>query len=133
MKVSNSIYKYSKIYKVDSMLLTAIFAQESGYVTGAKNCIKGYDKKALDERRIEIREICVDFGIAQINYRNVGKLKLDVFKMLEDLDYTVEQGAKILKNFQNKYSSKDISWWSRYNAKSKIKRELYKKLVERYL
>lgn len=151
MKLSNEIYKATKgrnkVCSVDPHLVTAIFAQESGYSLKARNCVKGWRGESYAEKFSRCRmqkecgpdikqfiedRVCSDYGIGQINYRNIIKLKMDVQRLATDLTYSVRNSVKILCNFKRRYGKKDINWWSRYNARNKIKRREYTKLVERY-
>lgn len=131
MKLSNIIYKMHRKYHIPSRIFTAILRQESGYSLRArgKQCIL-----------FEGNKVCgpSDFGISQIHINNVIKLRLDFDKLTNDLEYSVEAGAKILAGFMKRYEARDNNWWVRYNCgtRSSTKRDtcqIYKKLVERYL
>ncbi len=78
-------------------------------------------------------KLCTDFGMSQIYYKTAKAFNFDIKKLTIDLDYSVRAGAIVLKDFHKRYSHKEVYWWTRYNSKSKHKREIYKKLVERYL
>jgi len=158
MKLSNSIYKVcrkvlreqtkqneidkkSYLYKStdyitwknfidcekDMQIYTAILAQESRYQLNATNCIRGLDKTTHEETTV-----CIDFGISQVNLRNIIKYDLDTRKLLTDIDYSVEQGIWILAKFKNQYYDKEDNYWSRYNASSHKKRKIYEDLVSRF-
>ena len=129
-RLSNAIVKYSAKYGVSKFLLTAILAQESGFRLNAKSCDKGL--VFLDDEW-KLDEVCFDFGIGQINYRNIEVYNLDVELLLTNLDYSVEASVVILKYFYDKYSHKEVNWWSRYNASSPNNRALYERRVSRFL
>lgn len=145
MRLSNVIYNKTKQHNIDPVIFTAIIAQESMYKLSAKNCIRGLTTKLrmvkdkngitdLDktgEVLVEAR-VCTDFGLTQIHYGNVKKSKLDAQKLTTDLEYSVDEGAKVLKHFK-RYKKKEKDWWTRYNSPTRSNREIYKKLVERFL
>ena len=126
MKLSNIIYKVSEKYKIPSLIYTAILMQESEYNQHAKGCIVGLDEN-LEEKRV-----CSDYGISQINYRTARRYKFDLKKILEDLEYAVDCGAIVLYNFKKRYEG-EHNYWSRYNSSNKDKRQVYEKLVSRYI
>lgn len=97
-KLSNIIYKASRKHKIPSDIFTAILKQESNYKLGAIN------KKSND------------YGIAQVNKFNIIKLGLDKDKLLNDLNYSVNAGAKILSWFYKRYGDDDPFWYCRYNV-----------------
>jgi len=132
MKVSNAIHKAAKNYKIDKHLLTAIITQESNFNMKAKNCVRG-----LNEEFVEVRA-CSDFGLTQINYRTIRSYNFDIVKLINDLQYSVDAGAKVLHDFKKMYGSREENWWVRYNCGSrgkttKVTCRIYKELVERYL
>ncbi len=133
MDLSNVIYKVTKKYDISSNILTAIFAQESAYNIGAENCMTGLEKSALKEGKMVETTVCFDFGIGQINWKNVKNRKWDIVRLMSDYDYSVESAAIVLSEFKNRFKKWDETYWTRYNARNTIKRELYRKLVERYL
>lgn len=140
MKLSNKIYNASLKYKIPANIYTAILMQESTYKLEAKKCQKGILTKEGKSfyKNTPKAVVCSDFGISQIHYKTVDRYRFDVDKLLTDLEYSVNSGAKVLSWFFKKYAHKDINWFSRYNCgtKSTTKRKTcvkYKKLVERYL
>ena len=77
----------------------------------------------LDSIRCEIHptnktiRICSDYGIAQVNNYSINKLNLDRIRLLYDLEYSIDIGARILSWFYKTYSdSEPTDWWSRYNC-----------------
>lgn len=102
--------------------------QESAYKISAKNISCGMS--------IETGEkdcIIVDYGIGQINHRTIRAFNFDQKKLLTDLTYSVEASAKVLSDFKRMYGKKDPEYWTRYNASNPEKREVYKRLVARYM
>lgn len=126
MRLSNVIHKACLKYNVPKHIYTAILMQESRYKLHALRKVTGL----LNGEETTIK---TDFGIAQVHWKNVKNMKLDIDLLLNDLVYSVNQGAKILAYFKKRYAKKEEKWWSRYNASSKVKRNIYEKLVERYL
>lgn len=113
--------------------------QESGYRLGVSGCHKGLTdvtvkdgKRTLGTQTVEA-EVCSDFGISQIYYKTAKGFGFDISRLLKELDYSVEAGAIVLADFQKRYSHKELDWWTRYNARSRAKRNIYKTLVTRYL
>lgn len=102
--------------------------QESGYRLAAKGCHEG--RNVAD---FTYAKVCSDFGMSQIYFKTAQGFGFDIDRLLTDLDYSVEAGAIVLADFQKRYSHKELDWWTRYNASSRAKRNIYKTLVERYL
>jgi hypothetical protein len=126
MRLSNSIYKASKNYDIPKHIYTAILAQESGYRLNIVGKISGLYKGKK-------KTVQVDFCAAQINWRNVLKMNLEVDKLLTDMQYCINAGAKILAGFKKRYAKKEKDWYTRYYNSNPIMRSEYKRLVERYL
>ena len=113
-KYGRLIKKYSEIYKVDWKIMTAIIRQESNFIQNAVNC----DRRG-----------CYDFGLVQINFKNVKRLNLDAGKLLTDSEYSIEVLAQFLENIQKKYKHKDKYWFGRYNSYTPhIKRAYYNRI-----
>lgn len=135
MRLSNSIWKVSREHRIPSKLYTAILMQESSYKLAAKNCIRGYEEKSE-----ELVKVCSDFGIAQVHADTIELYEFDRYLLLEDLDYSVEAGAKVLAWFQKTYRKKEPeTWYCRYNTGTasyyKIKTNCldYVRLVTRWM
>lgn len=77
-------------------------------------------------------KVCSDFGIGQIYYKTAKGFGFNLSKLTTDLNYSIEAAAKVLADFKKRYSAKEVYWWTRYNSSSRIKRRIYKELVERY-
>lgn len=89
-------------YGVSSILLKAILITESNLITSAVRC----------------RPRCTDFGLGQINIRNVKKLKLDINRLLSDVNYNLDESLKILSQFKKSHPL-DKAWFVRYNVGSR--------------
>jgi len=133
MHISNIIHKKSRKYKIDARVLTAILAQESGYNQKAMNCKKGFDAVELEKGNVKVVKVCFDFGIGEINYRQILRRKIDLFRIMEDLDYAVDIAAKMMSEFETRHGKNESDYWTRYNAHNTIMRDIYKGLVARYL
>jgi len=139
MKLSNIIYRMHRKYHIPTRVFTAILRQESGYSLTAKGCHSGlYEHKFENGVRLVEERVCTDFGISQIYYKTSNRHNFDIFRLTEDLEYSVEAGAIVLAGFMKRYEAKDNDWWVRYNCGNRgtTKRDtcqIYKQLVERYL
>lgn len=142
MELSNVIYNISIKYSLPIRIFVGILAQESGYKLEAKGCHKGLVKDVkqgpfrfpMNDDMFEYKEVkvCADFGIGQIYYKTAKSFNLDLNRLTTDLEYSVEAAAIVLADFKKRYSAREVDWWTRYNASSKIKRKIYKQLVQRY-
>jgi len=136
MRLSNLIHTYTKRHKIPANIYTAILAQESMYKQHAKLCQTGlrlqpyyeslYDNKPY--QKYKKTRVCFDFGISMINFRTAKRYGFDINKLTSSLAYSVEAGVIVLKDFLKRGKH-----WTYYNARTKIKRDIYKQLVERYL
>lgn len=113
-QVSNSISRVADKYNLNPKLLTAILMQESRYRVQAVSSTNS------------------DFGISQIHKFTVNRYKFNKKRLISDIDYSVEAGAIVLKDFYKRYA-KEPKWWTRFNSSNKIARARYAKLVERWL
>ncbi len=128
-RLSKAIVKYSNQYGIESELYTAILMQESSYQLNAISCYEGVDSKDLFNKKT----ICIDFGIAQINYKTIEKYQFNNIKLLKDLDYSVEAGAKVLAWFKVTYAkSEPHRWHCRYNVGTASPKKINKS-CEKYL
>ena len=118
MKLSNSIHRMTKKHNVPSRIYTAILMQESGYRLNIKRCINNF---------------CSDFGMSQIYYKTAKSFGFDIKRLTTDLNYSIEAGVIVLADFKNRYYKREKYWWTRYNTSNKKKRNIYRKLVERYM
>jgi hypothetical protein len=85
-------------HKISAKILTAILMQESRYNLAAIN-------KATS-----------DFGISQINIKNIRHMKLDKAKLLTSMEYSVEAGAQVLSTYTRYQKKEPLTWLCRYNA-----------------
>lgn len=118
MKLTYALNKAATKHKISAKLLSAILMQESRYKVSAV----GYVKKKP-----------IDFGISQINIVTIKSFKFSKYRLLSDLDYSVNAGAKVLADFKRMYGKKESNWWSRYNSSANKHRVKYQRAVTRYL
>ncbi len=74
-----------------------------------------------------------DYGIGQINHRTVKRFRLNKTLLLSDISYSVDAAGMVLADFKRMYGKREASYWTRYNSGQDTKREIYKRLVSRYL
>ena len=118
LRLSSVINNITAKYNIPKRLYTAILMQESGYKLDAKNCTYGK---------------CMDFGIGQIHKSSIRRYKLSKEKILNNLEYSVEAGVRILSDFRDMYGKKEREYWTRYNSSNNSARQLYAKRVLRWL
>lgn len=104
--------------------------QESSYRLNARGCHVGIPD---DLPKKDPLKVCSDFGMSQIYYKTAKGFGFEIERLTTDLEYSVEAGAIVLADFKKRYEHKEIDYWTRYNASSRSKRNIYKQLVERYL
>ena len=139
MKLSNAIYKSTKRHNLRPIVYTAILAQESLYDVKAVNCTKGFREAYPGEVNIQVypyyREgkVCTDFGISQIHWKTVKSYQFDTKRLVTDVEYAVEAGARVLGDMKKRYYPDEDDYWTRYNSSKKTRRDIYKLLVERFM
>lgn len=110
--------------------------QESAYRLNAKGCHFGLQVNSISnfigKNNPEVK-VCSDFGISQIYFKTAKAFKFEIDRLTTDLDYSVEAGAIVLADFKRMYGHRELDWYTRYNASSRGKRNIYKNLVARYL
>lgn len=126
--LAQTIVKKSNKHKISSKVLTAMLMQESGYNVSAKNVRCGTSITTGQKDCVVI-----DYGIGQINHKTIQHFKFDQKKLLSNLDYSVEAAAIVLADFKRMYGKKESDYWTRYNSGTKTNRQVYKRLVARYM
>lgn len=127
-KLAQTILTKSKKHGVSAKVMAAMLMQESSYAINAKNTRCGVSI-TTGERDC----VVVDYGIGQINHKTIKHFKFDEKKLLSDLEYSVEAAAIVLADFKRMYGHKEHEYWTRYNASTPSKRQIYKSLVARYM
>lgn len=93
----DEIISVSDAHRLDPVIFAAILAQESGFRTDAVNSVSQ------------------DYGIGQINVRNIKSLKLDQSRLLKDRQYALNESGKLLARIRKTYG-KEKFWFCRYNV-----------------
>lgn len=127
MRLSNIILSKSQKYNIDKYLIVAKLAQESMFTMGAKGYKKVKKTVAVehnDESYIKTTTTVtiykvVDYGISQININNIKHYKMNIDRLMNDMDYAVDRGVFMLSTFLKYKDDEPFTWWSRYNAGSK--------------
>jgi soluble lytic murein transglycosylase-like protein len=119
-KLAVVVEDVSKKYKIKADKLLAIARQESAYDLNAKNCyvVKG--------------KMRCDYCMMQINDKTIKAFGFDQKRLMTDVRYCVEAGAKVLQDFRHMYGSKEDDYWTRYNSSNDEKREIYRLAVSRW-
>jgi len=126
MKLSNYISIYSHKYKVEARLYTAILAQESQYDMSARSYSDGLNDALEPIRAYQ------DYGLIQVSYKTAEVFKIDLKRLMTDMEYAVESGAIILKNKIKECSFLGKDAWVCYHSKTESYRGVYKSLVMKY-
>lgn len=124
----------SKEYNVPTKVFTAILMQESRYNLNAVNLKCGVSVTTG-------KKDCVitDFGVSQIHYLNVKRFNFDKKRLVSDLTYSVDAGAKILSNYVKFQKKEPKTWYSRYNCGNRSFEDIkntcldYKSKVDKYM
>lgn len=111
----------SKKYDVNARQMAAIAFQESSYRLAAKRCYS-----------LPSGAQTCDRCLMQINDRTSDAFGFDKDRLLTDVNYCVEAGAKVLKDFKMRHGAKEKDYWSRFNTSNLGKRRLYYAAVSRY-
>jgi len=114
-------HKIAVQHNINPKLFEAIIRQESSFRVNA----------------INLRS--QDYGLGQINIRNIRSLGLDKHRLTTDPTYNLTHSALILQRIQRLYAHED-QWWCRYNvgygslSSKRIKRCMhYAAMVKRYM
>lgn len=119
-ELASVIELVSKRHGIKAQKVAAIAMQESSYKLDEKVC---YEVKG---------KITCDICMMQINDRTAKAFGFDQDRLRTDLEYCVEAGVLVLKDFKRMYASKEEQWWTRYNTSNSEKREIYLAKVSRY-
>lgn len=136
MALSNKFYKYSKKHNGDPRLAVAIAMQETSIrnidrqqsiIIFSENC----DHLSC-ETIWKIKKGVSDVCMFQFHVNTILTYNIDPVRLKEDIDYCIEWHYKLM-NKKKKYCKDFKKPWACYHSKTKIYREQYIKLVERYL
>lgn len=121
-ELADIIEDASEKYDIPAKIYTAILMQESRYTLDVVAC----------------KKTC-DYGISQINEHTARSYGYDIYRLRNDLRYSVFAGAEVLSWFKINYAHKEDKWWCRYNVgTAKLERiqklcDVYVNYVERYI
>lgn len=131
MKLSNIMYKYSKMYGQNPHISVAVGMQETGLRNiHRKQNIIVYDDKL--EKGYKIVRGYTDVCMFQFHVNTITSHGLDPVRLKNDMEYCVEQHFKLMRQKRKICSHLGEDSWTCYHSVNKIPREYYKKLVERY-
>ena len=139
LTLSNLIYKYSKQYGTDPHISVAIGMQESGLKeihakTSGLHKVEVCDENNLCWLEYQPITIYTDLSIFQFHYRSINIYRLNQKKILEhDLDHIVHSHIRILAGKIKNCQDLGQEAWVCYHSRTPVKRNLYYKLVKRYL
>lgn len=119
--LSNLVVRAAKKHHVDPHVLVAIIAQESSWRVGLHRVVVDGDANGC---RVRV----TDFGLAQINEHSIPLYGLDRERLLADVGYQIEAGAKILSD-----KLKTFGHWSAYHSMTPKFNQRYRDAVGRYL
>lgn len=95
-KIKDAVLKASKRYGLDARTILGIAIVES----------------SLNQWAINTKTH--DFGLMQVNQHNIRALKLDRNKLLNNIEYNIDSGARILSYFVRRYG--ELEGLCRYNV-----------------
>lgn len=95
-KIKDAVLKASKRYGLDPQTLLGIAIVES----------------SLDQWSVNTKT--QDYGLMQVNQHNIRALKLDRNKLLNNIEYNIDSGARILSYFVRRYGT--LEGLCRYNV-----------------
>ncbi len=99
---------------------------------GVKNCRRLHSDSKLGLRK------CYDYSISMINIETIKAYGFDKSRLMNDLEYAVECGAKILYDLKKMYGH-EPDYWVRYNVGTRPRYKIptiwktYKTAVMRWL
>jgi len=96
---SDIVDKLSRKYRISPKIVRAVIHVES------RGRVSAYNKRSKD------------YGLLQINEKNIKALGLDKKRLTTDYVYSLEQGIKILVWFKDRYESKlGDKWQAKFNC-----------------
>jgi len=117
LKLATNIDKVCDKYALNKRRFTAILYQESAFKMGVISSTG-------------------DYSISQIHHRTAAAFGFDLKRLLNDMEYALECGAIVLKDFKTRYGHKK-DWYVMYNCGVKdINRDTcqrYKKSIEKLM
>lgn len=132
MELSNLIYKYSKVYKIDPFVTVAIVMQESGFARKDRKTWGLVDINGIETPTI----VVTDVTLYQFHIKTINHYGLDLNKLRTNLEYATDSHFKILKDKINLCKKRGVSSsvaWSCYHSTTDKLRKRYIEDVSRYL
>jgi hypothetical protein len=109
---NKSFYKETDNSYLDQTILEASIKHNV-----PKKLIKAILKHESNLTLNSINKKTKDYGIAQINIRNIKSYKLNKNKLLTNLKYSVDKGVFIMAYFKNRYENElGDKWIAKYNC-----------------
>lgn len=135
--LSNHIYKYSNMYKVDPYRVIAIGMQESGLrVVNRKQSVM------LINEECDPEGVCTEYakyvtgysdvGIFQFHVNTIQNYSMDALRLRDDIEYATEQACLLLSLKIKECKDVGKNAWACYHSRTEHHRKLYVKLVNRY-
>lgn len=130
-RIAQTFSKYAKKYEQDPVLSVAIGMQETGLrqVNKTKNIIV-FNPDGITWR---VERGVTDVCMFQFHVDTIVDKGIDPIKLKDNLDYCVEQHFKLMKLKRTLCSDLGEDSWTCYHSKNQKLREVYKKLVARYM
>ena len=134
MELSNIIYRAAILYKIDPMISVAIAAQESGIRNINREAIGVYPVCEVHAHvPCHTFRTITDVGIFQIHVKTAENYGMDIFKLLNSVEYQVVSHMKILKQKLKLCADLGDEAYSCYHSKTPKYRKAYVKHIKKYL
>ena len=115
MKLSNLLFKYSKMYGTDPYISVAICMVE----TSCTDTNRMRDGMYYAGDKPVISKVITDVGLFQLHVSTIKYYKLNIYLLLTDFSYYVEQHVKLLAIKTNECFTKyGITAWACYHSKT---------------
>ncbi len=130
MRMSNYIYRYSRIYKQDPTISIAVGMQE----TGLKQIHRKQNIIIFDENdNWKVVKGYTDLCMFQFHIDTIIHHKLDPVRLKNDVEYCIEQHFILMRQKRKICSHLGEDSWVCYHSVNKVPREYYKMLVKEHL
>lgn len=143
-KIATAILRYSRDINLDWRVFISILFQESSLTLDPQNCymnelhppivrIKHIKNHKVTYRLVQKKvKKCIDYGIAQINFRTWGEeLGLNKELLVTDIDYSINAASKILFYYKHRYAKRDAKWHLRYHSNTPEFKTAYGKVIHK--
>jgi len=125
---SNGLLHEESINKIIDLISRHVYGKDMSYLTNWLN------EGVRDDLSNLMIKNCADFGLGQINIKTPDRYPKcnDLIRLKIDYKYNLECACSILSGLKKKYASDEFDWWTRYNSPTREKRDVYRKLVNRW-